>query len=275
MQDKNDQFDAQKLSQLMDGEWHELKPSDCIVNICGNEQLRGKWERYHLIRDALNNEPISVDKSLALRINDAIDREPAYSNITPFSGAPGSRQSPVPVERAVEAETPALTEQPTPGSESESTGRIAVVERRGVSLFNTGLTGFALAASVALVTVVGLNLFYDPAEMNVGAVAENVSTQGADSVTVNTEAVAVATPRSGEGSNAFSTQGADATLPEVEFVSNSGGFWVSKDSEQRVGDEQRLNMMLSRHLDNSPTSSREGLLPYSRLVGYEESSLDR
>jgi negative regulator of sigma E activity len=275
MQDKDNQIDAQKLSQLMDGEWHELNPSDCVVNICGNDQLRAKWERYHLIRDALNNEPVCVDKSLALRISDAIDREPAYSNITPFSGPLGTQQKSVPVEQAVETETQSPTEQATPSPERESTGHIEAAERRGVSLFNTGLTGFALAASVALVTVVGLNLFYDSAETNVGAVAENVSTQGADSVTVNTEAVAVATPRPVEGSSAFSTQGSDAILPEVEFVSNSGGFWVSNESEQRVGDEQRLNMMLSRHLDNSPTSSREGLLPYSRLVGYEESAQDR
>ncbi|MBX2879967.1 MAG: hypothetical protein KTR32_08550, partial [Granulosicoccus sp.] len=142
--------------------------------------------------------------------------------------------------------------------------------------------GFALAASVALVTVVGLNYFDQHGAGNINTtVAENSEQlpgkltgqnpklDGLQQTTVNDQAVAVA-GSSSEATSAFSRQIDGASLPVVDYVSNVGSYWVSPESSERVRDEQRLNMMLSRHLDNSPTSGREGLLPYSRLVGYDE-----
>ncbi|MFK8078739.1 MAG: sigma-E factor negative regulatory protein [Granulosicoccus sp.] len=224
--------DHQKLSQLMDGEWHDLNPADCVANLCADEALRAKWARFHMIRDALKSEPVHADTALASRICDAIKDEPSYSNITPFSGT-----SALPI--ATVKEEP-VVEPPVS----------APVESRP-SWVNTGVAGFALAASVALVTVVGLNLFQQTDQASVSVVAG-----GSD----------VATPYD---------QGDEAVLPVVDFVANTGSFWMSPASSRRVSDEQRLNMMLSRHIENSPTSVREGLLPYSRLVGYEENTQSR
>jgi len=127
------------------------------------------------------------------------------------------------------------------------------------SWLNTGVAGFALAASVALVTVVGLNVFQtqDVASGQSVASAEVNSNNG-----ISVQSLAVVS----EGALASE----DAVLPEVEFVSNTGSFWVSTDSSQRVSNESQLNMMLSQHIENSPTSGLKGLLPYSRLVSYEE-----
>lgn len=228
--------DKQKLSQLMDGEWQELNPADCAATLCADEALRAKWSRYHMIRDVIKSEPVQADQTLASRICAAIDDEPSYSNITPFNGGSARAQPVVALPKVTEAVVEAPVQDNT-------------TEHRKPSWFNTGVAGFAVAASVALVTVVGLNL------------VEQQSQSGASQVATVAELPFVQDQR--------------AVLPVVEYVANTGPFWVSPESSQRVSDEQRLNMMLSQHIENSPTSVREGLLPYSRLVGYEESSQGR
>lgn len=261
----------QKLSQLMDGEWHELNRSECVATLCADEVLRSKWARYHIIRDTLKNEPVQADQALALRICSAIDDEPAYSNVTHFGGS-GDAAS-VATDMSQSAIMPASQDQ-TAGSQGSETGATNSVQSgeesgsqqsestRKSSWFNTGVAGFALAASVALVTVVGVNMFEQQGTTpGVPAVASNVETpQNADLPAIAGIADA---PRA-------TMAGADTVLPVVDFVANTGSYWASPESSARVSDEQRLNMMLSRHIENSPTASREGLLPYSRLVSYEE-----
>lgn len=247
MQDPNNPpMNKEKLSQLMDGEWHDLNPSDCVRSVCDDEELRGKWARYHLIRDVIKNEPIDTDSALVSRICDAIADEPAYSNITslPSAGeAPGQEAA---VDDSV-ADMPA--------------GVIAIgaAGERGKSSswISTGMAGFALAASVAAVTVVGMNVW-----------------QGQETDTTQRLAAA-RSPSTVDGSKAFSSQLRGAPLPQVDLVANTGSYWVSPQSSQRVGNEERLNMFLSQHIENSPTADREGLLPYSRLVGYDERVQER
>ncbi len=90
MQHTNPPVNKEQLSQLMDGEWLELNSSECVKGVCGDEALRGKWARYHLIRDVINSEPVQTDNALVSRICAAIDDEPAYSNITHISSEAGS-----------------------------------------------------------------------------------------------------------------------------------------------------------------------------------------
>jgi len=88
--------DEEKLSQLMDGEWHQLAPAESVASLCADEAQRARWMRYHLIRDALRNEPVQVDTGLAARISAAIDDEEDYSNVTQFNA--GHEQSAQPEE---------------------------------------------------------------------------------------------------------------------------------------------------------------------------------
>ncbi len=254
MQYPNSPVDNEKLSQLMDGEWHELNPSDCVAGICSDEALRAKWTRYHLIRDAMNNEPVQSDLNLASRICDAIADEPEYSNITPFSPA-GGESAPMNAEQSGASET-VVGES----SASMSTNNTSDTEatRRKPSWLGTGATGFALAASVAVVTVVGMNIW-----------------QGQTIPSDDPSVVASRAVSGIDGADAFSRQVEGAPLPVVEFVANTGSYWVSPQTAERVTNEEKLNMFLSQHIENSPTSSREGLLPYSRLVGYDEQVQDR
>jgi len=245
MQDPNNpNMNKEKLSQLMDGEWHDLNPSECIQGVCADDELRGKWARYHLIRDVMKNEPIETDNMLVSRICDAIADEPAYSNITPLAN-----YSDLP---EVEASAPVEVQAPATVASIETAGTRAPRS----SWLGTGMTGFALAASVAAVTVVGMNVWQN---------------QEAEPV----RSLAASAPSTIDGSNAFSQQVQGAPLPQVELVANTGSYWMSPKSSQRVGNEERLNMFLSQHIENSPTADREGLLPYSRLVGYDERAQER
>lgn len=226
--------ERQTLSRLMDGEWADLKPSESVVALCKDDALKAKWERYHLIRDVMRNEPVDVDNSLSLRISAAIADEPSYSNVTPLS-----------VSGDVSPES-------TSGARNEATVTpIGVMPK-----WRTGLVGLGIAASVAMVTVVGMNQVQNSNQSPQVAAVTAVS-QNAPATDVTAEDV-------------FSQQVPGAPLPQVEFVANTGAFWVSPDSTQRVAAEEKLNMFLSQHIENSPTTVREGMLPYSRLVGYDE-----
>jgi len=267
MQQSDKQTNEQKLSQLMDGEWHELNASECVAALCADEALKAKWSRFHMIRDIMKNEPVAAEHGLASRICAAIDDEPSYSNITPFNTASAATTSHAAVPetghkagQVDELAAESFVVDKSISKSADSTVSHIDTRKRSVgsdSMFKTGLTGFALAASVALVTVVGMNIW---------------QSQGTD----QTSSIATALPQTViNGTNVFSQQSDGGSLPVVEFVSNTGSYWVSPETTERVGDEQRLNMLLSQHIENSPTSDREGLLPYSRLVGYDEISVER
>lgn len=256
--DKN--TDKQKLSQLMDGEWLDLNASDCVSKLCKDDELRAKWTRYHMIRDTIKNEPVQVQPDLASRICSAIDDEPVYSNITPLSGAGNAKQSPW-AQADVQVE-----------SSSQTTDHSVVSIERNIerkpSWVNTGVAGFALAASVALVTVVGMNLMQQQGPA--GGVATVADASSGIDGALDSNTAQVFASETANNTDVFSRQDKGTALPVVEFVANTGSYWVSPQSSGRVSDEQKLNMMLSQHIENSPTSAREGLLPYSRLVGYDE-----
>lgn len=265
MQESNSETKKQMLSQLMDGEWYELNPSDCVAAMCDDEQLRAKWARYHMIRDAMHNEPMQADQSLVSRICDAIDDEPAYSNISSLSSAalPASQTR---LSQSVAAEFPAIDSESEPGNSA----LIPAATVKRPSWVNTGVAGLALAASVALVTVVSMNLVnpQSPSDVSALAVASSVEDSAEDSVENNT---AVADSGALNQLGVFES-GDRSVLPTVDFVSNAGASWSSPASPERVLDEVRLNKLLSQHLEQAPTSAREGLLPYSRILGYENNN---
>ena len=316
MSEMSDLSNKLKLSQLMDGEWHQLNPSECVVSLCADEALRGSWMRYHLIRDAIRSEPVQADQVLAARICDAIKGEPDYSNIRPFNGPDVQKSTHAKLERAstVQADDSSVIAldiggpgmdgsdssrsdgverlthvsdkasvqqiiRPADSSANKAAGKPVQNGKAKASWVNTGLAGFGLAASVALATVVGLNLFQQQTLDEVPALASNDEAGSANKI----EAPASQGQIAAAGDDSVQADSVDnlvaqddsANLPVVEFVSNEGAYWESLSSSKRVVDEDRLNMMLSLHIENSPTTSREGLLPYSRLVGYDEINTGR
>ena len=254
----------EQLSQLMDGEWDGINPSTCVAGICADEQLRSKWSRYHLIRDCMKSEPVQVNNQLLTNISAAIADEPAYTNITPFSPSGEVEEGKVAQVAAESSADDRLTEQTaealTHSADTVTPFVAPAPVKAKESFWRTGFKGFAVAASVAAVTVVGMNVWQ----------GQNATPTGSSSTSL---AVNEAIPNTAV--DAFSQQVDGVPLPEVDFVSNSGSYWVSPQTAERVSDEHRLNMFLSQHLENSPTASREGLLSYSRLVGYDDQAAEQ
>lgn len=221
--------DKETLSQLMDGEWQDLNSSQSVEHACASDELKATWSRYHLIRDVIRQDAVSVDESLCARISQAIEDEPTYSNVTAINAQPAEQAS---------AQS-GWSQEAT----SEHAAGAANVQKKSNS-WGLGLGGLALAACVALATVVGLNVW-----------------RGAPTSGVGVQSVA--------SSGAAGQAAVPVVLPEVEYVSNTGTYWVTQEAERNQKTEQRLNMLLSTHIERSPTAERTGMLPYSRLVGYD------
>jgi len=226
------------LSRLMDGEWQDLDPASSVKTACADDELKATWSRYHLIRDVIQNESITVDASLTKSISQAIQDEPSYTNVLAIGGVNSNA-----VDMNVSAtDQHAEAVDQTPAHTATQTTESSATPQRKSGYWRTGLTGVALAASVALATVVGLNFW-----------------QGAPNTGTSDQSVATTTVPG-------------LVMPEVEYVSNRGTYWVTPEAKRSADSEKRLNMLLSTHIESSPTAERTGMLPYSRLVGYDSVS---
>jgi sigma-E factor negative regulatory protein RseA len=87
----------EKISALMDGDLAGRDAHDVIQDLKQSAESRQRWERYHLIGDALrNNLPPVVRHDLASRIAAAIDAETSQSlpSVVPF--VPRQKNKPAP-----------------------------------------------------------------------------------------------------------------------------------------------------------------------------------
>jgi sigma-E factor negative regulatory protein RseA len=245
--------DRETLSQLMDGEWQGIEPSQCAAGICADDTLRSTWARYHLIRDSMNNAGVHAGYGLAASVREAIEYEPVYSNVSSIAG----------------------------DADDTATASAGVIQAGGeVATFGTwrrAASGFAIAASVALVTVVGLNVWQGSSldgSPGGGMDGANSIVADAGSQLINRQADTVAEAGSLNG-QLVSLQIPIEVLPQVEYVANRGAYWVTPQSTREAAIEERLNMFLSQHIENSPTADRQGMLPYSRLVGYDQIAVEQ
>jgi sigma-E factor negative regulatory protein RseA len=67
---------TQELSSLMDGELEASEADRAIGICCGNEEMKLKWQAYHLIGEALRREEPRAGASSTRRIMEAIAAEP-------------------------------------------------------------------------------------------------------------------------------------------------------------------------------------------------------
>lgn len=271
----DDCCEKERLSQMMDGEWSGMDLGNSIVGVCGDEALRDKWARYHLVRDAMHHEPVDAKGGLAGRICAAVAREGAYTNVTSLvdSGEIGLPHGVGGDENGKGAGVgSAWSVGSASGSAAHGSAAHGVVTRdkaaeaggaRSSGPLQTFAAGFGLAASVALVTVVGLDAWQDRAGDEV-AVRDGATDERGGAVAPPPPEALAQVPLSGQ-------QVAGASLPAVRFVSGTGAYWAAPESSERLsGREEWLNMLMAQHIENSPTAERQGMLPYSRLVGYGE-----
>jgi len=233
------------LSQLMDGEWQNIDSQARISDLCSDSELKATWARYHLARDVMKNESVKVDTDIASRVWAALENEPAHTNVTPISTDMVGGMDVIVADRSSTEDAPntstTIVEQPAPPA-----NRSAV---------RTAFGGLAVAASVALATVFGLNFMQSSDNGNQPqAIAALPTTQVSPTIP-------------------------GQVLSQIELVANRGTYWVNNESvngsiknltDRNANQEERLNMFLAQHIEHSPTTSHQGMLPYSRLVGYDD-----
>lgn len=125
---------VEQLSALVDDEFEELELELALRRLAKDAELKARWQRYHLIGDALRNHlPEAIDTHFADRVSKALEPEPALQS------------------------TPAIP---------------------AVSSWYKPLVGFALAASVATVAVLGLDRIqpdHTPNASSLSAIASSES----------------------------------------------------------------------------------------------------
>lgn len=236
--------DKEILSGLMDGEWNDIDPAGSVKMACADDELKATWSRYHLIRDIIRNDSITVDASLSKSISQAIEDEPAYTNVSAIGGTGADSSSATFTAYDAHVETDTQTTARAAENSAASSAASSVQSQRKPGYWRTGLSGVALAACVALATVIGLNFWQGAPNSDAGAGVQSIAT----------------------------TTMPGLEQPKLEYVSNKGTYWVTSEAKRSADAEKRLNMLLSTHIESSPTAERTGMLPYSRLVGYDSVS---
>ena len=114
---------GEQLSALADGECEMPEQEWVLRRLAGDADFKARWQRYYLVSDAMkNNLPECIDVNFADRIRQVID-----------------------------ADSPPLQTTQTP--QAPITGKSSLT-----SSWYKPVTGFALAASVAAVAVLGFRL---------------------------------------------------------------------------------------------------------------------
>jgi len=143
------------------------------------------------------------------------------------------------IAAAVDAEPAILAPQSRP---AESAAPAVPSALPGGAGHRRPLAGLAIAATVAAVSITALQLFD-------GGGAPGVSQQAGQ-----------------QGRTTISVAGSSA----ARLVSTPGTHWSAPSEAARDRElEQRLNLYLSDHLEHATIGKVHGMLPYSRLVGYD------
>ncbi len=191
----------ERLSALVDGELQAFERRRMIGILVEDEASLERWRRDHLVRDALRGElPPTLCRDFLARVNAGID---------------------------------AAAEAPEAGADaSQKHAPLPFWLRAGA--------GFAVAASVAVVTILGLQ-----------------SLVGGGAIPAGMAVMASHQPPAPPSSRAGGFRLANATAPEAVQPG------VSDAEVQR-----RINSYLINH---SEFAGRPAMLPYARIVGYETS----
>jgi len=224
------------LSRLMDGEWDELDATRCVADVCESKEMQEKWARFHLARDVMRNEVVDPSMSIAAGVSAALADEPAYSNITSFDSSVSDVRN--------DNVGAAPIHRTTTSSESRARSR-----------WGMGAAGFGIAASAALATVFGMDFLQGQNTLSPQAIVAGVNAPLASPV---------------QTLPALVNQGGSS---QIELVSNRGSYWVSSQDGQRADTEARLNHLLGDHIEQTTASDWRGMMPYSRLVGYDASEV--
>lgn len=188
--------------------------ADLLKQVSSDPELKARWEAHYRAKAAMHGEYApQLDSGFASRVSAALDSEPAI--LAPRGAT---------VRKA-------------------STG----------NRWQRPLAGLAIAATVAAVSIIGLNNF---ATSPVAPAVDTVASADGTQPTITAQGVQ---PR--------------AEVRRVSLTSDGGTYWYLQqaDKTRDAKLEARLNMYLADHMEYANSSKVQGMLPYSRLVGYDTS----
>ncbi len=143
---------GERISSLMDGELHGAEQQGTVDGLLTDESHRQCWERYHVISNAMRHSlPGGLDSGLASRVMAALENEPtvlAPTLVSTQTSTQAAAPTPIPISSSTQIPPPA------------STQNSAQQKIPGHSLLGRKMTGLAVAASVAVVAVLGVQNLY-------------------------------------------------------------------------------------------------------------------
>lgn len=196
----------EQISAFMDGEADQ--PAETIMaGISNDPTLRGAWQRYHLIGDAMRGQLPGhlTGPELAASIAAAVDREPAILS-------PASRRKST-VQRALKP-----------------------------------VAGLAIAASVAMVAIIGLR-----------GLNEATSTSGSPTV---------AATESGSTTQDDPVQSLQPApqAPLARTVSTDSQPPLQPSAQEQAGGQYGFSSYLINHNEYRANAGVRGIMPYARIV---------
>ena len=212
---------AEEVSMLMDDEVDEHSRVRIIHKLRDDATMKSCWERYHLISEALrNNLPEIIDPDLANRISSIINEDPHQDPRLPSTH-----------------HTPELTRRPS-----------------------KTVTGFALAASLAAIAVVGLLRI-----SNQGDMPDQQLATARQEITVAPEIQ----PASVIQDNSVPQDNAVAALNMPALSSQPVDLQIKQVGATPQTVDADLYDYLIHHNEYAATMPVQGgMMPYARMVGY-------
>lgn len=136
----------EQISALVDGELGSEEQEFLLRRLVQDQELQRKWNRYHLISDALQNHlPSKMDAGLAALVSNELEKEDGFQEDGQFSE---------------------LQRSELQGSSSQKKGWV----KSGMK----SVAGLSIAASVAVISIVGIQQ-YNASQTNNGVEPVTIS----------------------------------------------------------------------------------------------------
>ena len=148
----------ESLSAYIDG---DLQDEQFLDTLCNDPELQEKWHRYHIIKDGLKNEnPSLLNFDISTQVAQALEKEPALSVSGEVAAAPNNTGVVHWLANVFSGRK----------ASNDASGRFAPIAQQ------TGQ--FAVAASVAVAVILGVQQYNQPAEEQPFSAAPTIPVTG-------------------------------------------------------------------------------------------------
>ncbi len=222
----------ESVSALMDGECDELELRR-LMSEGSADEVDETWKRYHLIRNAMQNESQSLT----------------------FSSLDISQQ----VRAAIADEVSNASEE---SNNSKSvTGQNSVDGDAAVAAWYKPVVGFAVAASVAFAVVLGVQ----NSSQTIPGLQDPINSS---TVVASNAATSRVYPVTGSSLQASTNNGQASAAPHFqsrELPGNIAAGTVAADLEA----QQRLEKFMLRHTERAALNNGQGMISFARVASFE------